>query len=122
MTEQLLSVRCPNCGQRLGIASDKTEFTCVSCKTTHAISDIAKPVTHKIIISTDEFMDIWRHPDKYSKMKVISVFLTLANISESSWPKEIQIAHKKYKKRQNIKAWCSVIIALLLIIAVIWLF
>ena len=122
MTEQLLSIRCPNCGQRLEIDSTKTTFTCVNCKTTHKIEDASKPVRQAIAIDMNEFMDIWRHPDHYSETKVIAVFIALANMPESSWPEEIQIAHKKHNRRQNIKASCYVIIALLLIIAVIWLF
>ena len=122
MAGQTLSIRCPNCGQRLGIASDKTEFTCVSCKTVHAISDIATPVVPKIIIGTEEFMDIWRNPHKYSETKVRAVFMILARTPETFWPEEIQTSYKKYEKFQIIKVWCSVIIALLIIIAVIWLF
>lgn len=121
MIAEMRSIQCPNCGQRLGISLEKTEFICINCKTKHRISEASMPIKERIIIGTEEFMDIWRHPNKYSETKVISVFLTLAGMQEDTWPEEIKIAHKKNLRRQNIKACVYVLLAVCFLIAIILL-
>lgn len=102
MTEQTpkQDIRCPACGQRMGIDAHKTEFTCVNCKKTQIINRVSA-APNDYIVGSEEFMDIWRNPYRYTETQRIQVWMELACLPMDKWPKEIQQAQKEFAARRT---------------------
>lgn len=103
MTEQTpkQDIRCPACGQRMGIDKNKTEFTCVNCKKTQTIPNRMSAAPNNNIIGSEEFMDIWRNPYRHTEAQRIMVRLELAYLPMDKWPQEIQQAQKEFAARRT---------------------
>lgn len=94
MTEQTpkQDIRCPACGQRMGIDKNKTEFTC---------PNRVSAVPNNYIMGSEEFMDIWRNPYRHTEAQRIMVRLELAYLPMDKWPQEIQQAQKEFAARRT---------------------
>lgn len=110
MNDKMIEVRCPNCGQRMGlhIPHDDT-YICVNCKTMQVVKEsICRE--RRITLSKDEFVDICLHPESYPEEYVASVMAALIFMPVSKWPKELQDRRKQFIKRQLIRLALTFII------------
>lgn len=97
---QKRDIRCPACGQRMAVDENKTEFTCVNCKTAQTVSDRTAAMPKYYIIGSEEFMDIWRNPYRYTEKQRVLVWMELSATPMDQWPKEIQQAQKESAARR----------------------
>ena len=123
MTNTTIDVRCPYCGQRMGLHdTERAEFTCVNCKTTQPVADaIVKP--ERFTLTEKEFVDIWLHPFDYPQSKVASVFAALIMMPMEQWPKSIREQYMQYRKRRrNRRILILIVFIILLLLFDIYIF
>lgn len=110
---KMIEVRCPNCGQRMGLKNPHEDaYTCVNCRTVQSIQ-ASVPRPKRITLTKDEFVNIWQHPDKYSEAYVASVLAALVLMPKSQWPEEIRKDYDLYHYRFFIRITLFIILLLL---------
>lgn len=91
--------RCPACGQRIAIDRNQTGFTCLNCRTIQTIPDRMPAAPEGCAMGSEEFMDIWRNPCRYTKKQRMLVWMELSSTPIDQWPEEIQQAQKESAAR-----------------------
>lgn len=114
MANTTIDVRCQHCGQRIGLHdTEKTEFTCVNCKTTQPVANaIVRP--ERFVLTEKEFVDVWLHPFDHPQSKVASVFAALVSMPIEQWPKSIQDQYNQYQKRRRKRRTLMLIMFIIL--------
>lgn len=103
MNDKMIEVRCPNCGQRMGlhVPHDDT-YVCVNCKTMQVVKESVIR-ERRLRLSEGEFVDICLHPESYPEEYVASVMAALIFMPVEKWPKELQHKRKQIIRRQLIR-------------------
>lgn len=103
MNDKMIEVRCPNCGQRMGlhVPHDNT-YICVNCKTMQVVKESVIR-ERRLRLSEDKFVDICLHPESYPEEYVASVMAALIFMPVEKWPKELQHKRKQIIRRQLIR-------------------